>query len=147
MADSSSLIRSTSTGELRAVRVPISMGVGARYVAWVRRRHRAVLVGAAVVIVLSGLAASRLELRTSLSELLPTGDPGVAALSEVERRFGQLSAILGYGLLLPSHNQALVTFGALAILGEFACLCTALLVMPAILALRDRGRERVNMTA
>ncbi len=48
------------------------------------------------------------------------------------------TTITGYGSLLLAHNRALRSFGLLAILGEFACLAAALLIIPALFALRDR---------
>jgi hypothetical protein len=47
-----------------------------------------------------------------------------------------LTTIIGYGALLAADNQALRSFGALAILGELACLTAALLGLPALLRLR-----------
>ena len=49
-----------------------------------------------------------------------------------------VTTIIGYGSLLIAHNKALVSFGALAILGEVACLLAALAVLPSLLAVRDR---------
>ncbi len=42
-----------------------------------------------------------------------------------------LTTIIGYGALLLADNQALQSFGALAIAGEFACIITAMLLLPA----------------
>jgi predicted RND superfamily exporter protein len=42
------------------------------------------------------------------------------------------TTIVGYGSLLAAHSRALRGFGALAILGEVACLACALLVLPAL---------------
>jgi predicted RND superfamily exporter protein len=44
-----------------------------------------------------------------------------------------LTTIIGYGALLAADNQALRSFGALAILGEIACLSAAVLGLPALL--------------
>jgi len=49
-----------------------------------------------------------------------------------------LTTIIGYGSLLAADTQGLCTFGAAAILGEVACLTTALVLMPAVIALVDR---------
>jgi predicted RND superfamily exporter protein len=43
------------------------------------------------------------------------------------------TTIVGYGSLLFNDNQALQSFGRLAMSGEVACLCGALLVLPALL--------------
>ncbi len=51
-----------------------------------------------------------------------------------------LTTIIGYSSLLVAENRALFSFGAIAVLGEFACLITAVVVLPALL-LRARGRE------
>ncbi|HEY8923148.1 MAG TPA: MMPL family transporter, partial [Polyangia bacterium] len=42
------------------------------------------------------------------------------------------TTIVGYGSLLAAHSQALRGFGALAILGELACLAAALVAAPAV---------------
>ncbi len=67
--------------------------MGERAVAWLIRRHRAVLVIALAVVALGAVGASRLELRAGLEELLPTGDPRVEALKEIERRMGSFSSL------------------------------------------------------
>jgi hypothetical protein len=51
-----------------------------------------------------------------------------------------LTTIIGYGTLLVADNYALRSFGALAILGEFACLTASLAIFPAALELMDRRR-------
>ena len=43
------------------------------------------------------------------------------------------TTIIGYGSLLFADNQALQSFGRLAMSGEFACLSGALLVLPSLL--------------
>ncbi len=51
-----------------------------------------------------------------------------------------LTTIIGYAALLAADNQALQSFGYYAIAGEFACISTALLILPASLrVLRGRG--------
>ena len=42
-----------------------------------------------------------------------------------------LTTIIGYSSLLLAENRALFLFGLLAVLGEVACLTTAVIVMPA----------------
>jgi predicted RND superfamily exporter protein len=44
-----------------------------------------------------------------------------------------LTTIIGYGSLLFAQNRALFSFGVVAVLGELACLTTALVVLPAVL--------------
>lgn len=58
------------------------------------RRPLAVLFVALVLGVGSALAASRLDLRTAFSELLPDDDPGVVALRKTQKRMGDLSLLL-----------------------------------------------------
>jgi predicted RND superfamily exporter protein len=51
-----------------------------------------------------------------------------------------LTTIIGYGSLLAADTQALRSFGIAAVLGELACLATALLLLPAGIALFERRR-------
>jgi predicted RND superfamily exporter protein len=46
------------------------------------------------------------------------------------------TTIIGYSSLLFSKNGALFSFGALAVLGELACLAAALFLLPAVLSMR-----------
>jgi predicted RND superfamily exporter protein len=55
-----------------------------------------------------------------------------------------LTTTVGYGSLLFSDQQALQSFGRLAMSGEIACLAGALLVLPAILHLMPRWRAQVR---
>ena len=48
------------------------------------------------------------------------------------------TTILGYGSLLAARNQALFSFGIVAVLGEIMCLLTAVLLLPAALVYRSR---------
>jgi uncharacterized protein len=43
------------------------------------------------------------------------------------------TTIIGYGSLVIASNRALRSFGWYALLGEVACLCTALVMVPAFL--------------
>lgn len=52
-----------------------------------------------------------------------------------------LTTVIGYAALLIASNRALRSFGAVAILGEAACVAAALLVMPSLFVLRDRRRQ------
>jgi predicted RND superfamily exporter protein len=56
-----------------------------------------------------------------------------------------LTTILGYSSLLLAGNRGLVSFGLLSVLGEFTCLASAWLVMPAVLLLWDRSRARARL--
>jgi predicted RND superfamily exporter protein len=48
------------------------------------------------------------------------------------------TTIIGYGSLLLAQNRALFLFGLVAVLGELACLLTAVVVLPAVLAVWSR---------
>jgi uncharacterized membrane protein YdfJ with MMPL/SSD domain len=52
------------------------------------------------------------------------------------------TTIVGYGSLLAARNRALQGFGAMAILGEVACLVTAIVAMPAAVLWWRRLRAR-----
>jgi predicted RND superfamily exporter protein len=64
---------------------------------------------------------------------------GRGSMAEVVRSTGgavtlcSLTTIIGYSSLLLAQNRALFLFGLLAVLGEVACLTTAVLVLPACL--------------
>jgi len=49
-----------------------------------------------------------------------------------------LTTVIGYAALLVADNQALRSFGEMAILGEVACLSAAIVGMPAFLVWRER---------
>jgi predicted RND superfamily exporter protein len=54
-----------------------------------------------------------------------------------------ITTIIGYSSLLVARNQALISFGLLANVGELACLAAALLALPAVLRWRElRAAER-----
>ncbi|MEZ4405455.1 MAG: hypothetical protein R3A52_03025 [Polyangiales bacterium] len=52
-----------------------------------------------------------------------------------------ITTIIGYGSLTVADNQALQSFGLYAIAGEFACIATAMLLLPAALRVLRRGDE------
>jgi predicted RND superfamily exporter protein len=54
------------------------------------------------------------------------------------------TTIIGYSSLLFADNQALQSFGRLAMSGELACLCGALLVLPAILHVMGAGATMIE---
>jgi predicted RND superfamily exporter protein len=58
-----------------------------------------------------------------------------------------LTTIIGYAALLLADNQALRSFGEMAILGEVACLSAAVVGMPAFLAWRERRNNRLEARA
>lgn len=49
-----------------------------------------------------------------------------------------LTTIIGYGSLLVSENLAIRGFGQASLIGEIACVVTALILVPALLALRHK---------
>jgi uncharacterized membrane protein YdfJ with MMPL/SSD domain len=49
-----------------------------------------------------------------------------------------LTTIIGYGSLLISENMAIRGFGQASLIGEIACVTTALVLVPALLALRHK---------
>jgi uncharacterized protein len=65
-----------------------------RYCRFIARRAVMVLVGAAAILATAVALASRLELRTAFSELLPSNDPGVVALAKTQERMGDLALLL-----------------------------------------------------
>jgi predicted RND superfamily exporter protein len=65
-----------------------------RYVHWCRRRRWAILAAVVLLYAGGGWLASRLQLRTAFSELLPSDDPGVVTLAKTQQRMGDLSLLL-----------------------------------------------------
>ncbi len=66
----------------------------ARYCQFVSRRAGAILIAALLLFAVAALLASKLELKTAISELLPSDDPGVVALEKTEKRLGDMSLLL-----------------------------------------------------
>jgi uncharacterized protein len=58
-----------------------------------------------------------------------------------------LTTTIGYAALLVADNQALCSFGKMAILGEVACLSAAVVGMPAFLVWRERRLARAEKRA
>jgi predicted RND superfamily exporter protein len=54
------------------------------------------------------------------------------------------TTVIGYAALLVADNQALRSFGEMAILGEVACLSAAVVGMPAFLVWRERHHRMVR---
>ena len=65
-----------------------------RYHRWLTRNPALVLVGALAISAASALLASRLQLKTAFSELLPSNDPGVMTLTRTQKRMGDMSLLL-----------------------------------------------------
>lgn len=104
---------------LNFIALPLTFGIGIDYAVNVYLRHR-----------LDG--PGRME-----DTLRATG--GAVALCS-------LTTTIGYASLLVADSHGLRTFGALAILGELACVVAALLVMPAWTVLLERRRVRAPGT-
>lgn len=100
---------------LNFIALPLTFGIGIDYAVNVYLRHR-----------LDG--PGRME-----DTLRATG--GAVALCS-------LTTTIGYASLLVADSHGLRTFGALAILGELACMVAALLVMPAWTVLLERRQAR-----
>ena len=103
---------------LNFVALPITFGIGIDYAANVWLRYRQEGAG------------------TMTAVLRSTG--GAVMLNSA-------TTIIGYASLLVAHSRALRSFGALAILGELACVSAALLVLPSLIELRDRRRHAVEV--
>jgi uncharacterized membrane protein YdfJ with MMPL/SSD domain len=97
------------------VALPITFGVGADYAINVLRRHQA-------------------DHGASLSRSLASTGGAVALCSA--------TTVIGFGSLLMAQNRALFSFGVFAILGEFACLFTAIVVLPAVFSLWEQRHTR-----
>jgi predicted RND superfamily exporter protein len=74
--------------------VPPSHSRISRYHGLIARKPGWVLIGGALVFLIAGAIASRLKLKTSFAELLPSDDPGVVALNRTSKRLGDLSLLL-----------------------------------------------------
>ena len=100
---------------LNFIALPITFGIGVDYATNIFQRRR-------------------LDQARSIAEVVRTTGGAVALCS--------VTTIIGYSSLLIARNQALISFGILADLGEVACLAAALVALPALLRLRELGRAR-----
>jgi predicted RND superfamily exporter protein len=83
--------------------------------------------------------ASRWELegRRAMANVVQTTGGAVALCS--------LTTIIGYSSLLLAQNRALFLFGLLAVIGEVACLSTAILALPAVVEwVSGRGAKQAR---
>lgn len=100
---------------LNFIALPITFGIGVDYATnFVQRR--------------------RVDHARSIADVVRTTGGAITLCS--------LTTILGYSSLLVARNQALISFGLLADLGELACLAAALLALPALLRWRELAVER-----
>ncbi|HUJ59796.1 MAG TPA: MMPL family transporter [Kofleriaceae bacterium] len=70
--------------------------------------------------------------RAALARALAESGPAVLLAST--------TSMIGYASLLPADSRALASFGALAIIGELACVVVAVVLVPALWAARSRER-------
>jgi hypothetical protein len=98
---------------LNFIALPITFGIGVDYAVNVFQRRR-------------------IDHTASIAECVRTTGGAVALCS--------LTTIIGYSSLLIARNQALISFGLLADLGEVACLAAALFALPAFLRWRELAR-------
>ena len=86
--------------------VPPSHSRISRYHGWITRRPFRVIVGATLIGLVAAGLATRLKLKTSFAELLPSNDPGVVALTRTQARLGDLSLLL-IGIRSPDRDANL----------------------------------------
>ena len=55
------------------------------------------------------------------------------------------TTIIGYSVLTRSTNQAIAQFGTMAVMGEIACIFSAMLLVPAVIILSLRLKKRRAM--
>ena len=99
---------------LNFIAFPITFGIGVDYATNVFQRRR-------------------IDHARSIADVIRTTGGAVTLCS--------LTTIIGYSSLLVARNQALISFGLLAVLGELACLAAALLALPAVLRWRELRAE------
>jgi hypothetical protein len=102
---------------LNFIALPITFGIGVDYATNIFQRRR-------------------LDHARSIAGVVRTTGGAVVLCS--------LTTIIGYSSLLIARNQALISFGVLADLGEVACLAAALFALPAVLRLREIARQRAE---
>jgi predicted RND superfamily exporter protein len=100
---------------LNFIALPITFGIGVDYATNIFQRRR-------------------LDQSERIAEILRTTGGAVALCS--------VTTIVGYSSLLVARNQALISFGLLADVGEVACLAASLFALPALLRLRELRRLR-----
>jgi predicted RND superfamily exporter protein len=77
-----------------------------RYCRFVSRHAGAILISTLLLFALAAALASKLELKTAISELLPSDDPGVVALEKTQKRLGDMSLLL-VGIRSPDREANL----------------------------------------
>jgi predicted RND superfamily exporter protein len=102
------------------IAIPTTFGIGVDYGVKIYQRYK-------------------LEGKGSLPHVLKTTGGAVGLCS--------LTTIIGYFTLIIAKNQALVSFGWIAILGEITCLSAALLFIPALVTILEKKNLRLNESA
>jgi len=97
------------------VALPITFGIGADYSINILQRYQ---------------AEGKLDVHRVFQ-----GTGGAVAMCSA-------TTIIGFGSLLVAQNRALFSFGVFAVVGEFACLTTAVILLPSLLILHERARRR-----
>lgn len=105
---------------LSFIALPITFGIGVDYATNIFQRRR-------------------VDDARSIADVVRTTGGAVALCS--------LTTIIGYSSLIVARNQALISFGVLADLGEVACLAAALVALPAVLHWRELARPRPASSA
>jgi hypothetical protein len=77
-----------------------------RYCRFVSTRAGTILLAALMLFAVAAFLASKLELKTAISELLPSDDPGVVALEKTQKRLGDMSLLL-VGIRSPDRDANL----------------------------------------
>ncbi|MCX7633173.1 MAG: MMPL family transporter [Turneriella sp.] len=96
------------------ITIPITIGIGVDYAINLYYRYRA-------------------DNERSIEQALAHTGSAIALCS--------WTTIIGYGTMLWAKNQAMASFGLMAVIGEFSCLGFALIFMPAWLAVREEKRQ------
>ncbi len=99
---------------LNFIALPITFGIGVDYATNIFQRRR-------------------VDHARSIAAVVRTTGGAVALCS--------LTTVIGYASLLVARNQALISFGLLAVIGEVACLAAALVALPSLIRWRERHRE------
>jgi predicted RND superfamily exporter protein len=100
---------------LNFIALPITFGIGVDYATNVFQRRR-------------------LEHARSIADVVRTTGGAVTLCS--------VTTVIGYASLLVARNQALFSFGVLAVVGELTCLAAALLALPAVVRWKELVRAR-----
>ncbi|MBC7396559.1 MAG: MMPL family transporter, partial [Bdellovibrionales bacterium] len=104
---------------LNFIALPITFGIGVDYAVNVFARYR----------------EERAELDVRHAMIRAAYHTGGAVV------LASFSTIIGWGSLMIAGNQAFVSFGKLAVLGEITCVCVAVLVVPAALIVLRRSKN------